>query len=232
MIKSSFEVSVILPCLDEVTSIASLVRDICAVLPDKCEIIIVDDGSTDGTVELLRVLETNYSHLRLIQTKNRLGLGMSIQLGIQEAGGDNIIVLDSDGMHDPSYFPIMLDKARQGIDLVIGSRYAEGGMMLGAVYPHLSKVMNFTMRKISGSQVRDQLCGYFVASRTTLRCIPSENFYGFGEYFVRVIDFYERHNLQILEVPTIHRVRSGGKRKSIRRKMIISYLKTSFGVKK
>lgn len=175
--------TIVLPSFNEVSAIGNLIVNIQALgfTAASTELIVVDDGSTDATRELLSTLETSNPGLKLIQTRTRLGLGTSIYTGIQEASGRYILVLDSDGMHDPQYFALLLAEVEKGANLVVGSRYAEGGLMLGAIYPHLSKIVNIALQTIVRSRVRDQLCGFFVADSLNLKSVPQSAFSGFGE---------------------------------------------------
>jgi glycosyltransferase involved in cell wall biosynthesis len=207
------KVSMILPCFNEVGSIGYLTQQFIGLGWNEInsEIVIVDDGSTDGTLELLELLSLQTNSIKLVRPEKRLGLAASILLGIENSTGEFCLVMDSDGMHDPCYVAKFLAECDSGAKLVIGSRYVSGGIMLGGVYPTLSRGMNLLIKQITKSSVNDQLCGFFMAPRKLLSQIPSKNFEGFGEYFIRIINFFERENFKISEIPTIHRVRLSGK---------------------
>ncbi len=224
--------SIVLPCYNEVGNIGSLISSIRNSGWDRqtTEIVIVDDRSTDGTSELLERIQTNDESIRVFIPEVRLGLSKSIHLGIEQSTGPIIAVMDTDGIHDPSHLALMVNQVNSNAKLVIGSRYVTGGEMQGALYPHLSKIMNIAIKKIVRSRVSDQLCGFFVADRKELLSVPKEDFNGFGEYFIRVIHHFEKR-WEIVEIPTVHNVRAKGKRKSIRRKMAIIYLKTAWDVR-
>jgi dolichol-phosphate mannosyltransferase len=223
--------SVILPCYNEVSNIGRLVGAIrnSGFSPQDCEIVIIDDNSTDGTSQLVSRLSDLDPGIQHIVTSNRQGLAKSIWIGINKSQGSYIAVLDSDGMHDPAYLPRMLEQAAKGNSLMIGSRFVLGGSSHGNVYPHISRFVNLVIQKILRSKVKDQLCGFFVCERKIILEMDESDFTGFGEYFISVIKFFERRSIPILEIGTIHKVRDGGLRKSRRIQMFFNYL--SFAVR-
>ena len=227
------QLSIVLPCRNEVGNIGQIIESIKVNgwNEDNSEIIVVNDGSTDGTTELLAVLQNEKSNLIVLNPENRLGLGPSISYGISKANHNYVAVLDTDGIHDPCYLAIMTKELQSGNILVIGSRYVSGGTMVGAVYPFLSKVMNKIVKNIIGSKVNDQLCGFFIAERKRLLEMKESDFEGFGEYFMRLIAFFERQG-RVKEIGTIHNVRFSGKRKSNRKEMTKTYLRTAMSIRR
>jgi dolichol-phosphate mannosyltransferase len=228
----TYQLSIVLPCFNEVGNIAGLISDIrkCGWTEDQAEIVVIDDGSTDGTSELLARLEKIDSSLIVLRPNIRRGLGLSIYDGIRVSRAELIAVMDTDGIHDPSYLAQMVSRANSSNSMIIGSRYVSGGIMQGAIYPHLSKVMNMLVKFITQSSVNDQLCGFFVAQKSLLLKIQETHFNGFGEYFIFVINHFEK-NGAVSEIPTVHNVRLAGKRKSVRSKMAKAYLRTAFKVR-
>lgn len=225
--------SIILPCFNEVSNIGKLIAQIrnSGLSPKDCQIIVVDDCSSDGTTQLLSMLASPGSGIEHIIPKARVGLAASIRIGIEKSEADYIAVMDSDGMHDPSYLPKMFEISRDNRSLVIGSRFAPGGSSHGNVYPHVSRLVNVMIQKILDSQVKDQLCGFFVCDRESLLQVDKHFFTGFGEYFIAVVHHFEVQGSSIIEMGTIHKVRDGGLRKSKRIRMFFNYLMYSLRVR-
>lgn len=119
---------VIIPTLNEAGTIAQLCLRINEVVRP-CSILVIDDNSTDGTLESVRSLMRNYPNIDLVTRATRMGIGSAHKFGIREAsqrGFTVVATMDADLTHDPDDLPTLLDGLRTA-DLVIGSRFVEGG---------------------------------------------------------------------------------------------------------
>ncbi len=134
-------VSVVVPTLNEAENVAPLVEQIRRVAPDCDEIIIVDDGSTDGTRERVRALVAA-NPVRLIERNEpTLGLSGAVLEGARAARGEVLVVMDADLSHPPEAIPNLLRPLLDGrADMVIGSRYVRGGTTPG--WPVYRKAMS------------------------------------------------------------------------------------------
>lgn len=129
---------VLLPAFNEVESLQHLVPklvDTVSAMDGGYCIVVCDDGSTDGTDDVLRDLSTRYP-LEVITHRYNRGLGESVRDLFEKAKGltgpgDFIVRLDCDDTHEPSCIPRMVEKARQGYDVVIASRFVKGGGQVG-----------------------------------------------------------------------------------------------------
>ena len=120
------EISVVIPCYNEASTIEAILEAVRASeIPDK-EILVVDDGSTDGTREKLRSFE-GQPGLRVIFHEQNQGKGAALRSGFRAATGDVVIVQDADLEYDPREYPKLLAPIRAGkADVVYGSRFAGG----------------------------------------------------------------------------------------------------------
>ncbi len=131
-------VVVLLPVLDESGNIEDVVHELAAVLTSTREdfrILAIDDGSRDGSLAFLHALQRTYP-IDLVAFESNRGIGEVLRTGLPlacaKAGRDGTIVfLESDGSNDPGILPAMLAHIRSGVDIVIASRFCEGGSMKG-----------------------------------------------------------------------------------------------------
>ena len=120
------QVSVIVPCFNEMSTILALVERVLAAPFDK-EVIVVDDGSTDGTCELLAEKVSLLPGVRVLLQDRNLGKGAALRRGFAEAKGDVVIVQDADLEYDPAQIPFVVAPILAGhADVVYGSRFLGG----------------------------------------------------------------------------------------------------------
>lgn len=118
------KVSIVIPCYNERSTIMSLLARVRAVdLPYEREVIVVDDGSTDGTREILGALDGDPNVLVILQEQN-FGKGAALRAGFQRASGDAVVIQDADLEYDPDDYPRLLRPIAEGqADVVYGSRF-------------------------------------------------------------------------------------------------------------
>jgi glycosyltransferase involved in cell wall biosynthesis len=124
--RSLMKVSVVIPCFNEQRTIEQIVRTVRAAPVDNIEIIVVDDGSTDGTSALLKEKVSSIADGIIYQSRN-LGKGAALRAGFAAATGDIILVQDADLEYSPGDYPVLLEPILTGkADVVFGSRFMGG----------------------------------------------------------------------------------------------------------
>ena len=219
------KVSVILPTYNEASNIVALVEKIIQNIPPEWdrEVIVVDDDSPDGTYRVVReALEANPSVVALRRTEDR-GLARSIRAGIERSSGDQILVMDTDFTHDPLEIPKMLHVSKV-YDIVSGSRFCPGGDMGSYRHYLCSLIYNWFVRIVLHTQIQDNLGGFFTISRQCLAVLPSDKiFFGYGDYYFRLLHYAQRSGMSIIEVPAYYDTRQKGSSKSKFWKLLFEY---------
>jgi len=201
-------VSVIVPTLNEAENLEPLVRQVFAALPQVAEIIIVDDGSTDGTRERVQALAGSGRVRLLARDHPTLGLSGAVIAGARAACGEIVIVMDADLSHPPDQIPRLVQPLLDGVaDMVIGSRYVKGGTTPG--WPFYRKTMSRVAAGLAYplTGVHDSMCGFFAIRREQLLALaPSAT--GFKIAFEAIVR--GGRELRVLEVPIAFRDRVRG----------------------
>lgn len=125
-----YDVTVIIPTFKEEANIGRIISEVDAVFKQhaiKGEILVVDDNSPDGTIAIVNEQKKTHPNLNLVVRPSDHGLSQSVVDGFVHASSDIFLVMDADLSHPPTLIPEMLAEIRAGNDLVIGSRYMEGG---------------------------------------------------------------------------------------------------------
>jgi glycosyltransferase involved in cell wall biosynthesis len=151
------------------------------------------------------------------------GFAKSIRTGIEIATGDRIIVMDSDLTHDPVEIPRLLHVGNV-YDLVSGSRFCAGGRMVDTMHYTMSMMYNWVIRLVLRTQVQDNLGGYYTIRKASLAKLPFDDiFFGYGEYYFRLLHHAQLSGMTIVEIPAQYLPRGEGKSKSNWMSMIFMY---------
>jgi glycosyltransferase involved in cell wall biosynthesis len=166
------KLSVVIPIYNEQKTVAEILRRVKATgLAD--EILLVDDGSTDGTREILQTLESPPGVVVLLHEKN-LGKGAALRTGFQRAGGDIILVQDADLEYNPAEYPALLEPILAGqADVVYGSRFL-GSKRRVTMFWHMvaNQLLTLTTNILYNSILSDMETGYKVFRADILKAIP------------------------------------------------------------
>ncbi len=152
-------ISVIVPVFNErenVSILADRLVQVLAGIGDNWEIIFVDDGSTDGTLDVLASLATSDSRLKIIQFRRNFGQTAALWAGILASTKGYLVTLDGDLQNDPADIPKLINKLDDGYDIVHGWRKERNDPFLSRRLPSL--IANWLIRKICGETVHDLGC--------------------------------------------------------------------------
>ncbi len=205
----SLAVSVIVPVYNEVESLPHLISEIAKSLIDSglsYEIICVDDGSKDGSAQLLKVEAQKRSDLKAVLLRRNYGQTAAMAAGFYYARSHSIVTLDGDLQNDPADIPILLAKLAEGYDLVSGWRQQRQDAALTRLLP--SKLANLLIGRVTGVKLHDYGCS-LKAYRAEV--LVDMNLYGELHRFLPALAYIEGAN--ITEIPVRHHARRFGQSK-------------------
>ena len=209
------QVSVIIPTYNEVRNVKLLIESLLQLdVPHELEIVVVDDGSTDGTIEAIEELMAHYPRIKLLIRRGKMGLGSAYKDGLKIASGYLVVQMDGDLSHRPSELPKLLDALAEA-DLAIGSRYVRGGRVVNwsATRIAMSKVANLLAKLILSIRAKDITSGFRAWRRSALElCLNASICSGF-DFQVEMLFIAERMGLKITEIPITFVGRRSGKSK-------------------
>lgn len=203
--------SVVIPVYNEVDSLLRLHQAIHVALdclPDlRWEVVYVDDGSSDGSTEVLEELAcADPQHACVIALRRNFGQTAAIAAGIDHAQGEVVVLLDADLQNDPTDIPMLVDKINQGYDVVSGWRVNRQDTYVTRTLP--SRIANWLISTVTGVYLHDYGC--------TLKAYRREVLTGFRLYgeMHRFIPAYAHSvGAKMVEVPVQHHLRRFGKTK-------------------
>jgi glycosyltransferase involved in cell wall biosynthesis len=203
------EISILIPLLNEVENLELLYQQVHEALEElgkPYEIIFVDDGSTDGSYELLCKLYEQDSRVRVIRFRRNFGQTAAFAAGFELASGDVIITLDADLQNDPKDIPKLLEKLDEGYDIVSGWRIQRKDKYLTRRVP--SQVANTLISKLTGVKLHDYGCSLKAYRKDVVKNIK---LYGEMHRFIPALASWM--GVQVAEIPVNHRPRQFGQSK-------------------
>ena len=215
---------IIIPTYNEAENIARLLHDLAELYPSSVDILVIDDNSPDGTIDIVRSMQNTMPGLHVIQRERKLGLGTAYISGFHYAinkGYPYIIEMDADFSHDPAEVKRFLDAMEGGADLVIGSRYMNNTINvvnwpLGRLI--LSKMASIYTQIITGLPVDDPTSGFKCFSIEVLRALDLDAVNSQGYSFQIEMNFRVwKKGFSIKEIPIVFVDRSVGKSKMTRK---------------
>jgi dolichol-phosphate mannosyltransferase len=197
---------VVIPTYNESENIERILHRIHECLPE-AGILVVDDGSPDGTGDLVKTVAAELPDVHLLARAEKSGLGSAYRAGFAwglEHGYDACVEMDADFSHDPAALPSLVAPLSQGYDVSIGSRYVEGGTIpKWAWYRHLlSRGGNVYASAVLGLDVADSTAGFRAYSAATLHELDLGRIRAEGYGFqIEMTYRCRQHGARILEVP-------------------------------
>jgi glycosyltransferase involved in cell wall biosynthesis len=164
--------SIIIPCYNERATVTEIVQRVRACAPD-AEIVVVDDGSTDGSRDVLRELE-GQPNLRILYHDRNRGKGAAVRAGIAAAAGEVILIQDADLEYDPRDYPRLLQPIEEGrAEVVYGSRFL-GGPRRAMLFWHMVANLLLTLMTnvLFNTILSDMETGYKVFTAKVIKGIP------------------------------------------------------------
>jgi len=206
------DVTIVIPCYNEVETIPRLVAALDTAesslrgLGRQTEVILVDDGSRDGSAAKLREAASTRPWLRLIRFRRNFGQTAAMAAGFKAARGDVVVPMDADLQNDPADIPKLLLKLDEGFDVVSGWRRDRQDKVATRKLP--SWIANWVIGKVSGVKLHDYGCTLKAYRREFLEPV---NLYGEMHRFIPI--YAKWAGARVTEMPVTHHARREGKSK-------------------
>lgn len=217
--KNGVKISVVVPLFNEEESLVELYEQlskaVCS-LEKPIEFLFVDDGSTDGSMQVLTELHKKDPQVRVVQFRRNYGKSAALGLGFKEARGELIVTLDADLQDAPHEIPNLVKKLEEGFDLVSGWKKIRNDPF---IKKNTSKLFNFVTRKMTGLRIHDMNCGLKVYRREVTDTV---NVYGQLHRFLPVLAQWQ--GFKVGEVVVKHNPRKYGKTKFGASRFIAGFL--------
>jgi glycosyltransferase involved in cell wall biosynthesis len=202
------DLSIVIPVLNEEANLKPLyseLREALEALGRSYEIVFVDDGSTDGSAQVLAELHETGERVKVVEFRRNFGKTAALTAGFRLSQGQIVITMDADLQDDPAEIGVLLGKLEEGYDLVAAWRF-ERRDPLSKTLP--SRIFNWTVASLTGVRLHDFNCGFKAYRRPVTEEVK---LYGELHRFVPVLAFLK--GFRIAEVKVVHRPRHAGRSK-------------------
>jgi glycosyltransferase involved in cell wall biosynthesis len=224
---SSVDLSVVIPLYNEEENVKPLYEKLKAVLEElgqSYEVIIVDDGSIDGSFSILKELHERDKRLKVVRFRRNFGQTAAFAAGFEHSKGEVVVTMDADLQNDPADIPLLLSKIEEGYDVVSGWRVKRKDSFLTRRLPSI--VANWLISKVTGCHLHDYGCSLKAYRREVVKGI---RLYGELHRFIPALASWM--GISVAEVPVRHHPRRFGRSKyglSRTAKVILDLLTVGF----
>ena len=214
--------TVCLPTYNERENLPRMIESLARVLRDGDRVLVIDDGSPDGTGELADELSARHAFVEVLHRKEKEGLGRAYIAGFRrvlDTDAELVLEMDCDFSHDPADVPRLIDACRRGADLALGSRYVDGGGTVnwGLVRRAISWGGSLYARLLLGLDVRDLTGGFKCFRRVVLETLDLDAIRSKGYAFqIEMTWRAKQAGFRVVEVPIMFADRVEGSSKMSR----------------
>jgi glycosyltransferase involved in cell wall biosynthesis len=201
-------ITVIMPAYNEAPNLAQIVprtAEVLASVREDFEILVVDDGSTDGTADIMAELGKHHEHLRLLRLRRNYGKSTALQAGFDRARGDVVVLMDADGQDQPEEIVKLLDALDGGLDLATGRRVQRNDRV---VKRHTSRLYNRVTAAVTGIEGEDFNSGLKAMKREVMNPLVL-----YGELHRYIPVLAQWNGFKVGEIDVVHAPRLHGRSK-------------------
>ena len=197
-------ITVVIPIYNEVDSLKELHSELTSVLSrnDHYELLFIDDGSSDGSIDILNELSTLDPHTKVVEFYRNYGKAAALAEGFKLAEGEYIVTMDADLQDDPAEIPNLVEKLEEGYDLISGWKKTRHDPWTKR-WP--SKFFNFITRLMTGVKIHDFNCGLKIYKKSVVKTVE---IYGGRHRYIPALA--GQKNFKVSELIVNHRARKFG----------------------
>jgi glycosyltransferase involved in cell wall biosynthesis len=210
-------VYVVVPTYNERENIGLLLGKIISLEGLSLRVLVVDDGSPDGTAAIVEEISRRDGRVMLLNRGRKMGLGSAYYDGFRHVlklGADVVVSMDADGSHPPEMIPVLVQRVLEGVDVAVASRYVKGGRWSAGLWRMLvSRGANLLARVCTGLDVSDATSGFRAYSRRAAELLVEREFERGYVFQVELLYRLKRKGFKHVEVPFVFTERFAGRSK-------------------